>query len=318
MDDDGVARTTVDRVEFRSNSCSTTDAARGSQTVAPPPLYFAYGSNLDAQDWERWCHARGVDPACIKAVAPAFLPDFQLVFDVSSPSRGCGVLDIVPCTGHCVDGFLFEISEQGLAALDRKEGAPNFYRRHDCSAILGDGSAVAAFTYVVCNHRREDFVPPDEVYAGVCRRGRQMLDLDTMALERAAQGHDPQTLVRGIFVYGTLLSGEARAAALRGTVRAASTTGTLVDLGVFPALILTGEGRVEGEYVVPDDLADTLEQLDMIEGAAPRCGTNGFYRRTILSVEAKDVRQLAWAYVQSDQQAGDLPRIASGSWRNRY
>ncbi|HQT59796.1 MAG TPA: gamma-glutamylcyclotransferase [Acidiphilium sp.] len=316
--DEARARDTADRNDAWSSQSSTIDAVRRTRTGASNPLYFAYGSNLDAADWERWCRAREVDPACIKPVAPAFLPDFQLAFDVSSPSRGCGVLDVIPRMGHCVDGCLFEISEHGLAALDRKEGAPNFYHRQDCTAILADGSAVAAFTYVVCSPLREDFVPPDEAYASVCRRGRQMLGLDTSALERAAQGHHPQTLVRGVFVYGTLLSGERRAAALTGAVRPASATGMLVDLGSFPALIPTGEGRVEGEYVVPEDLPETLKELDMIEGADPNCGTDGFYRRTVLWVEVDGGRRPAWAYVQSDRQAGHLPRIRSGSWRNRY
>lgn len=317
MDDDALGRDTADRPELWPTWSSTIEAPCRDQAVASPPLYFGYGSNLDTQDWERWCHGRGVDPACIKPVAPAFLPDFQLAFDVSSPSRGCGVLDVVRRMGHCVDGFLFEISEQGLAALDRKEGAPNFYRRHRCTAVLRDGSAVAAFTYVVCDHHREDFVPPDDGYTGVCWRGRSRLGLDTTPLENAAEGYHPQTPIRGIFVYGTLLRGESRASILTGVIRPASTTGTLVDLGSFPALILTDEGRVEGEYVVPEDLAGTLEQLDMIEGAAPNCGTDGFYRRTVLSVEVEGVQRSAWAYVQNDQQAGDLPRIESGSWRNR-
>lgn len=35
--------------------------------------YFAFGSNLDAQDWTRWCVQKGFDPSCIRAVGRALL-----------------------------------------------------------------------------------------------------------------------------------------------------------------------------------------------------------------------------------------------------
>lgn len=295
------------------------DSAGGDDPdrTAASPLYFGYGSNLDAEDWERWCQARGLDPAGIRPVSPAILPDFQLAFDVFSRSRGGGVLDVVPCVGHGVDGILFEVSARGLAALDRKEGAPHFYRRHRCTAIVENGAAVAAFTYVVGDGLRQGLVPPADAYLGVCRRGRERCGLDTACLESAAAGGLPPSPIRGIFVYGTLLAGGCRAASLTGVVSPAATTGTLVDLGSFPALIPGGEGRVEGEYVVPEDLTGTLRRLDTIEGAAPDCATGGFYRRTILPVEVGGARHMAWAYVQDEAQAITLPRITSGSWRKR-
>ncbi len=46
-------------------------------------LYFAYGSNLDAEDWAAHCARRGIDPAVLRPVGPATLPErrwFSIAF----------------------------------------------------------------------------------------------------------------------------------------------------------------------------------------------------------------------------------------------
>src|SRR5271168_2880219 len=91
-------------------------------------LYFAYGSNLDNTDWAAWCTRNGFDPGCIQAIGPAVLPDVELVFDYHSQGRCGGVLNLRPRLGQCVDGMLFEVSDEGNEALDAKEGAPYVYR----------------------------------------------------------------------------------------------------------------------------------------------------------------------------------------------
>ena len=47
-------------------------------------LYFAYGSNLDAENWALWCETKGYDSVSIEPLGPAWLPDHELVFHYQS------------------------------------------------------------------------------------------------------------------------------------------------------------------------------------------------------------------------------------------
>ena len=58
--------------------------------------HFGYGSNLDLDDWKKWCDDYGrksnemqVEPGIF------FLPDYELDFHYKSGSRGGGALDVV-------------------------------------------------------------------------------------------------------------------------------------------------------------------------------------------------------------------------------
>jgi gamma-glutamylaminecyclotransferase len=50
---------------------------------------------------------------------------------------------LVPNGGHAVAGEVYEVDEPTLAALDRLEGHPDFYRR--ASVVLDDGTSVQAY-----------------------------------------------------------------------------------------------------------------------------------------------------------------------------
>jgi gamma-glutamylcyclotransferase (GGCT)/AIG2-like uncharacterized protein YtfP len=111
-----------------------------------------------------------------------------------------------------------------------------------------------------------------------------------------------------LFVYGTLRSGGGAAELLRGCrlVGTATVAGTLYDLGDYPALVLGGDGRVEGEvWRCP---ADLLRRLDEYEGVA-----EGLFGRA--EVEAAGVR--CWTYVAGPRLLPRLTperRIARGAW----
>lgn len=111
-----------------------------------------------------------------------------------------------------------------------------------------------------------------------------------------------------LFVYGTLRSGGEAAWLLRGCrfVGPGAVAGTMYDLGDYPALVLGGDGRVEGEvWRCP---ADLLPRLDEYEGIA-----EGLFGRT--EVEVAGVR--CWTYVAGPRLLpglGPERRIARGAW----
>jgi len=78
-------------------------------------LYFAYGSNLDPLQIKTRCPGHQV-------VGLAVLPDHRLVFPRYSGDWGGGVASIALAHGEKVWGFVYELSDTDLAALDVYEG----------------------------------------------------------------------------------------------------------------------------------------------------------------------------------------------------
>lgn len=78
----------------------------------PTKLYFAYGSNLNVEQFFRRCPAA-------KRFSRCGLPDYVLFFD--------GVADIRPQPGGMVEGAIYEITDRCELALDRYEGFPHLY-----------------------------------------------------------------------------------------------------------------------------------------------------------------------------------------------
>ena len=147
-------------------------------------LYFAYGSNLDADDWSAFCAAHGCDPLVLHPVGPATLEGEALVFDYRSARRSCGALDIRPQPGGAVDGYIFEVGS--WTALDLKEGHPHRYRREAIDVRDPAGATLAAQTYRVIPAMRCGLVAPSPSYLAICRAGRARFGLSLAGLEAAA------------------------------------------------------------------------------------------------------------------------------------
>ena len=113
-----------------------------------------------------------------------------------------------------------------------------------------------------------------------------------------------------LFVYGTLMRGEAAHARLGQDARfvaAARTEPTfmLVDMGEYPALVEGGRASVAGElYEVDDAILSALDDYEEV----PQ-----MYERRSIEVGG----QTALAYLLRPELANGLPVIASGDWRAR-
>jgi hypothetical protein len=77
-------------------------------------LYFAFGSNLDAEQMAERCP--GSRPAF-----RAWLPDHRIAFTHASRRWGGGAADIVAAPGQSVWGLVWELADGQLAQLDRFE-----------------------------------------------------------------------------------------------------------------------------------------------------------------------------------------------------
>ena len=284
--------------------------------------YFAYGSNLNLNELKTWCDKNGYEAPITRPLGRGYLPDMDLAFGYRSMSRRSGALNIIPRRGQVVNGVLFEVAPGGWDTLDRKEGAPNYYRRTRLPVLTDDGEMVEATTYDVEPHRREDFVVPKDGYLAVVRAGMKAFGISTESLDVAARGDVSEHLLDAVFVYGTLMRAECRHFAV---TEAAGLTcallaicpGDLFDLGTYPAMTRpTNDGCwVHGDFLRFDSLSAVLGVLDEIEGFRGWSDSSNLFERRLVAVDVGDGRiRHAWTYMLVDPPPGRQP-IDSGDWR---
>jgi len=109
--------------------------------------YFAYGSNADPERFKDRVGAW-------RTRRRGWLPDHRLRFADSVQSEGGGGAVIDPHPGGRVDGVVFEITGEQLAAMDREEFDPSrdtsrLGRRLTVQVLTEDGSLEAEVYTVV-------------------------------------------------------------------------------------------------------------------------------------------------------------------------
>ena len=129
-----------------------------------------------------------------------------------------------------------------------------------------------------------------------------------------------ETLLRHVFVYGTLRRGEQRdinrLLPAPVWVGSGQVMGTLYDLGSYPGLVLGSGGTVVGEIY---QVTAALErQLDEIEEVWPQ--DSGEYTRSHVPVTLRTEpagalpEQVCLVYAVNPARTRDKPEIAGGDW----
>lgn len=287
--------------------------------------YFAYGSNLNDLDWRTWCEAKGLNCGSLTPIAKANGMDYRLVFGKHSTGRKGGVADIRPARGHVVEGVLFELTQAQRKALALKEGAeakegrPAHYEPFTLTVQDEAGALITAFSYRVTAERAQSHVTPHKDYVGVIAAGLSSHGLSPLGPWEAAGacGNTPSA-VAGIFVYGTLLTGQNRSAVIPSDAvrHPAVASGRIVDTGTYPAFIPGPHGNVRGELIEFADVERVIENLDRIEGYVPhRAPAENLFQRRLITLAGPDGAQVkAWTYIFAGETGG-LPVIQSGDWR---
>jgi cation transport regulator ChaC len=104
--------------------------------------YFAYGSNMDKVDLDKWCDKNSVNRVTFLSVTPAKLKDHKLSFNYFSTQRNAGAANIMASDGDHVYGLLVDIADSDLKTLRRKEGHPNSYEEIPVEVETRDGALV--------------------------------------------------------------------------------------------------------------------------------------------------------------------------------
>jgi len=136
------------------------------------PLTFAYGSNMDWIQMSERC-------PFAQFVCTASLKDYRLTFTRWSKRRNCGVADVVPAAGKTVWGVVYQVPEEDLANLDRKEGykpdrtaEKNAYNR--CTAtVLQNGDLALPLTVEIYFATPQEGAPflPNQSYKNLIVNG---------------------------------------------------------------------------------------------------------------------------------------------------
>jgi gamma-glutamylcyclotransferase (GGCT)/AIG2-like uncharacterized protein YtfP len=280
-------------------------------------LYFAYGSNLDDENWALWCRNKGFDVGSIEPVGPAWLPDHELVFHYQSRLRSGGALDVQARHGTAIPGALFRVHDWD--GLDAKEGVSGgYYRRINVTALTDDGRAHEVITYRVCDERIGGFVAPGPEYRAMVMRGLSRFGHGPEGFLAAASGAGAPPSPSAIFAYGTLMRGERSHELISQRVRnahgpAAVSGASMVRIDWYPGMILDDGGIVHGEVYELDDVAAALADLDSYEDFSGYDSTDSLYRRSLVRAVANGASRLAWTYVYLGDRAG-FPVLPSGRW----
>jgi cation transport regulator ChaC len=132
----------------------------------PMFYYFAYGSCMCPVDLKRSL-GENTHPYII---SPGILKGYRLGFYSYSPTRHCGVLDVIPDPNAHVKGVLYQLPWRLSDYLDKREGvSQNFYRRETVEIHCHNQVYQNTRTYVVVDKLTEEQAPNDWYFNVVLR-----------------------------------------------------------------------------------------------------------------------------------------------------
>lgn len=137
------------------------------QEKEPTFYYFAYGSCMCPVDLKR---SLGENTHSY-VIGHATLKGYRLGFYRISPTRNCGVLDVVKDPKASVNGVLYQLPWRLSEQLDKREDVPHGGYRHEFVDIHCKEKVYKnARTYVVVNKLLEE-VAPNDWYFNIVLRG---------------------------------------------------------------------------------------------------------------------------------------------------
>jgi gamma-glutamylcyclotransferase (GGCT)/AIG2-like uncharacterized protein YtfP len=141
--------------------------------------YFAYGSNLSAEQMRTRCPSA-------RREAKAWLRGHRLVFGGFSHGWQGGVAHVVRDPKSAVPGLVYSLSTEDLATLDRYEGFPHAYDRVQRIVAVRGGARVRAHVYLLADVDELELARPGVSYLCVLWLAYKRLGFNRTRLARAA------------------------------------------------------------------------------------------------------------------------------------
>ncbi len=140
----------------------------------PSKQYIAYGSNLNVEQMKFRCPSATI-------TGTSELQDFELVF---RGSKTGSYLTIEPKEGSVVPVLIWDIKPEDERALDRYEGYPSFYGKHDMTVVV-QGEEMTAMVYTMPTHHELGL--PSQRYVDTVAEGYKTAGFSLDILESAIQ-----------------------------------------------------------------------------------------------------------------------------------
>jgi len=137
--------------------------------------YFAYGSNMDEDDFRQWCNGNNKQNRKYPMVnfrngRPAKLNGYKLTFNYYSCSRKGGAANMMESQKDCVYGLLMDMEDKDLETIRKKEGysedCSQCYYNEICVSVEVDGTVfqdVKTYKVSKCRETKEE-QPPTKDY----------------------------------------------------------------------------------------------------------------------------------------------------------
>ena len=133
--------------------------------------YFVFGSNLNKEDLKKWCDDRGEKSPNLLNPQIKRLDNYKIGFTRKSEKRGGGVADIIECEGdHCY-GIVFDVTEDDLNIIDKKEGVKPDHKGAYERFYFTDNLV----TYIA--NKQGDFFQPSDRYLNIIIEGAKNYSL---------------------------------------------------------------------------------------------------------------------------------------------
>lgn len=141
--------------------------------------YFAYGSCTNIESFEKTLNSGG-DKYSYAILGVGRMNNYKLAF-TRKTSAETGALDIIESQGDYVLGVVYEIPEEAIYLIDRREGFrqinPCYNRLEDLKIFLGD-EEITVFTYVVADKYLEEVCPSEEYFNTLLEGMKYRLPID--------------------------------------------------------------------------------------------------------------------------------------------
>ena len=137
--------------------------------------YFAYGSNMDKDDLDKWCKGHGCKIIKFLNVIPSKLKGYRLAFNYFSSSRNAGTANIMKSENDVVYGLLINLDDKNKETIREKEGYHcRCYDEINIETITLDGKIFSnVLTYKVFEEKQgNEFQPPTKHYLGLIKGKR--------------------------------------------------------------------------------------------------------------------------------------------------
>jgi Gamma-glutamyl cyclotransferase, AIG2-like len=126
-------------------------------------IYFAYGSNMLTERLLDRCPGA-------KPIGMGIASGYRVAFCLES-SDGSAKAGLLPQSGARAGGVLYRIPESEGPALDKVEGHPHTYQRHETLKVDANGKLYDALTYLPHEEKLATDHAPYDWYRALCLAG---------------------------------------------------------------------------------------------------------------------------------------------------